>query len=375
MKKELRIGIAYNVYLPELDFEFHSSDDLVESMAREVFEALCSVGYTVTLIPLEKDLFDFVERIKEEKVDVLINLCEGYLDQSRFEANIAALYELLGLAFTGNDSRALAICQDKFRTKAILKASGLPTPKGQLVFSPLQEINLSYPLIVKPAYEDASIGISVDSVVYEKDSLQLKIYQILKKYNQPALVEEYIEGREFNVALLAREGRAVEALPISEIDFSSLPENIPHICSYEAKWLENHELYRATPPICPARLSRRWQRKIEALAIAAFQTMGCRDYARVDMRLSANGHLYILEVNPNPDISLNAGYARALKAAGLAYHEFWELMISNALERKKKMEEREEIPWTLVSFDSSADSLLINLLERATQSRRRGGQW
>lgn len=375
MKKEIRVGIAYNVYLPELDFEFHPSDDLVEAMAREVFEALCSVGYAVTLIPLEKDLFDFFERIKEEKIDVLINLCEGYLDQSKFEANIAAMYELLGLAFTGNDSRALAICQDKFRTKAILKAAGLPTPKGQLMFSPHQEINLSFPLIVKPAYEDASIGISIDSVVYNQESLQNKVNQILKKYNQPALVEEYIEGREFNVALLAREGRAVEALPISEIDFSSLPENIPRICSYEAKWFEDHELYRSTPPICPARLSRRWQRKIKAVAIAAFRTMGCRDYARVDMRMSAKGQLYILEVNPNPDISLNAGYARALRAAGLAYHEFWEIMISNALERKKKSEEKAETPWAIVSFDSSTESVLINLMERAVQSRRRGGQW
>ncbi|MCX7974118.1 MAG: ATP-grasp domain-containing protein [Candidatus Aminicenantes bacterium] len=375
MKKELHLGIAYNVYLPELDLEFHPCDELVEAMAQEVYAALSSAGYAVTMIPLEKNLFDFCLRLKEEKIDVLINLCEGYLNQSKFEANLAALFELMGLAFTGNDSRALAICQDKFRTKAILKASGLPTPKGELIFSSFQEVSLSYPLIVKPTCEDASIGISIDSVVYDKESLQIKINQILKKYRQPALVEEYIDGREFNVALLAKEGQGVKALPISEIDFSSVPENMPRICSYEAKWDENHELYRATPPICPARLSWRWQRQIQALAIAAFRAVGCRDYARVDMRLSSSGKLYILEVNPNPDISLNAGYARALKAAGLPYSEFWEIMITNALERKRKLERKREIHWPQIPFDSSSEQFLFSLVERAARSRRKGGRW
>lgn len=375
MKKEIHLGIAYNVYFPELDIGFHPSEELVEEMAQQVYEALSSVGYSVTMIPLEKSLFDFFERIKEEKIDVLINLCEAYLNQSKFEANIAAIYEMLNLPFTGNDSRALALCQDKFKTKAILKAFGLPTPRGELVSSPNKQLNLRFPVIVKPSCEDASIGIGSDSVVFGEESLETKIDEILKKYQQPALVEEYIEGREFNVALLEREGRGVRALPVSEIDFSSLPENTPRICCYEAKWYEDHELYQATPPVCPARISDRLRRKVQALAVAAFRALGCRDYGRVDMRMSHQGQLYILEVNPNPDISLNAGYARALKAAGLAYHEFWETMINNAVERKRKRAWKKEIHWPYMSLDSASEKLLISLVEKAAQSQRKGGRW
>ena len=375
MKKELRLGIAYNVYFPELDFEFHPSEELVEDMAREVYEALKSAGYWVTLLPLGENLFEFFERIKREEIDVVINLCEGYLNQSRFEPSIAAVYEMLDLPFTGNDSLALAICQDKFKTKAILRALGLPTPHGQLVSSPEEKINLPFPLIVKPACEDASVGINLNSVVDNEEALRLRIEEIVKKYQQPALVEEFIDGREFNVALLGIEGQGVQALPVSEIDFSSLPENIPRICCYEAKWFEDHELYQATPPVCPARINERLRRKLQSLAVAAFKAMGCRDYARVDLRLSSRGEAYILEVNPNPDISLNAGYARALRAASLPYHKFWEIMINNALERKRKSRWKKEVVWPYLALDSSREQILINLMERAAHTSRKGGRW
>jgi D-alanine-D-alanine ligase len=375
MKKELRLGIAYNVYFPELDFEFHPSEELVEDMAREVYEALKSAGYWVTLLPLGKNLFEFFERMKREEIDVVINLCEGYLNQSRFEPSIAAVYEMLDLPFTGNDSLALAICQDKFKTKAILRALGLPTPHGQLVSSPEEKINLPFPLIVKPAREDASVGINLNSVVDNEEALRLRIEEIVKKYQQPALVEEFIDGREFNVALLGIEGQGVQALPVSEIDFSSLPENTPRICCYEAKWFEDHELYQATPPICPARINERLRRKLQSLAVAAFKAMGCRDYARVDLRLSSRGEPYILEVNPNPDISLNAGYARALRAASLPYHKFWEIMINNALERKRKSRWKKEVVWPYLALDSSREQILINLMERAAHTSRKGGRW
>jgi len=375
MKKELRLGIAYNVYFPELDFEFHPSEELVEDMAREVYEALKSAGYWVTLLPLGKNLFEFFERMKREEIDVVINLCEGYLNQSRFEPSIAAVYEMLDLPFTGNDSLALAICQDKFKTKAILRALGLPTPHGQLVSSPEEKINLPFPLIVKPACEDASVGINLNSVVDNEEALRLRIEEIVKKYQQPALVEEFIDGREFNVALLGIEGQGVQALPVSEIDFSSLPENTPRICCYEAKWFEDHELYQATPPVCPARINERLRRKLQSLAVAAFKAMGCRDYARVDLRLSSRGEPYILEVNPNPDISLNAGYARALRAASLPYHKFWEIMINNALERKRKSRWKKEVVWPYLALDSSREQILISLMERAAHTSRKGGRW
>jgi len=376
MKEILRLGIAYNVFNPRFCLEDnHPSEESVEEMALEVYEALNAVGYTPVLIPLHESLLNFFRRIKEERIDVLINLCEGFLGQSKFEANVAAVYEMLGIPFTGNNSRALALCQDKFKTKAVLRAFGLPTARGRLMTSAAQSRDLSFPLIVKPNAEDASLGIRADSVVYDLETLEIKINQILQVYKQPALVEEYIEGREFNVAILEREGVGVEALPVSEIDFSSMPEGVPRICSYEAKWYEDHELYRSTPPICPAPIDDELRQKIERLALAAFRITGCRDYGRVDLRLGADGQLFVLEVNPNPDISLNAGYARALKAAGIAYHEFWEIMINNAFERRQKLAHPTEMAWSFPSLEEETEEFWLTMMERAARSRRRGRRW
>ena len=145
-------------------------------------------------------------------------------------------------------------------------------------------------------------------------------------------MEAFIDGREFNVSVL--ENGAVKPLPVSEIDFSAMPKDLPRILGYEAKWFEDDPLYQKTPPVCPAAIDDGTRETLQGLAGAAFRTMGCRDYARVDFRMDTKGRPFILEVNPNPDISTNAGYARALKAAGIAYADFWGWMVKNALERR-----------------------------------------
>ncbi|MBN1221736.1 MAG: ATP-grasp domain-containing protein [Candidatus Aminicenantes bacterium] len=248
------------------------------------------------------------------------------------EANIAALFELLGVAFTGNSSRVLALCQDKFKTKAILSSFGIPTPRCTLVTSVNQKIDLDFPLIVKPNSEDGSLGIGINAVVFTQDELRSRITTIITNYEQPALIEEYIQGREFNIAILDNSGP--KALPVSEIDFSGMPEGAPHICSYEAKWYEDDTLFIGSPPICPAHIDHPMMQRLQKMALTAFKAMDCRDYARVDFRIADDGTFYVLEVNPNPDISRTAGYARALAAAGLEYQEFWQSMIHNAVLRK-----------------------------------------
>ena len=161
-------------------------------------------------------------RIKELKVDVLINLCEGFLGRPQLEANVAAMFEAFGVPYTGSPSKALAICQDKFKAKAVLNAFGLPTPKGRLATSTDQKIEVPFPAIVKPNSEDASLGIYPGSVVHDQAALMDRVTNIIDGYKQPALVEEFIEGREFNVAVL--ETDKLQALPVSEIDFSAMPE-------------------------------------------------------------------------------------------------------------------------------------------------------
>jgi D-alanine-D-alanine ligase len=333
MNASSRIGIVFNAYEPRNPASGERlSEESVAEMAQQVLAAVHALGREATLIPLQRSLLNFLNRVKEENPEVLVNLCEGYYGRPQWESNVAGIFELLGLRFTGNGSRTLALCQDKHKAKAILRSCDLPTAPAQLVYSVGQPVDLKFPIIVKPNNEDASLGIYPESVVHDEESLRRQIQRVLENYRQPALVEPYIDGREFNVSVM--ENSSVVPLPVSEIDFTEMPKGMPKICSYEAKWFEDHVLYQKTPPVCPAPVDDDLRQRLQGLAVDAFRTMGCRDYARVDFRMDSKGRIYILEVNPNPDISLNAGYARALKAANLAYEAFWGQMIQNALQRK-----------------------------------------
>lgn len=333
-KRSTFIGIVYNVYKTNVGRDDERiSEESVEIAAQDVFEAIQTSGYSPIMLPLDSDILEFLHQTNNKSVTILINLCEGFRGKAQLEGHVAALFELMQWSYTGNPARTLAICQDKFKTKMLLQSYGLPCAAGVLAYDAVETSRLNYPLIVKPNYEDASLGIYSNSVVHNQKELSQQIESIKKKYDQPPIVEEFIVGREFNVAVL--EEKEPRALPVSEIDFSNMPEGMPHICSYEAKWYEEHALYQGTVPICPARIGDTLRKRLQQLAVAAFRVMECRDYARIDFRISDSGEIYILEVNPNPDISLNAGYARALKAAGMNYSQFWHVLINNTLRRKK----------------------------------------
>ena len=326
------VGVVYEVFVPNPKAETKElSAETVEEMAREVYEAVLSLSYPAVLIPVKESFLGFLRRIHEVRPDVVINLCESFNGTTQMESNVAGIYDLLRIAFTGNAMRALSLCQDKFKAKAVLASHGLPTPACRLITSADQPVDLKFPVIAKPNSEDASMGVTPRSVVQDEASLRTLIRSILIRFPPPILVEEYINGREFNVAVL--DGDEPRALPVSEIDFAAMPKDLPRIISYEAKWFEDNELYIKTPPICPAPIDDDLRGRLQDYALRAFRVMGCRDYARVDFRMDKRGRLFILEVNPNPDISLNAGYARALKAAGIEYGQFWKQIIHNALHR------------------------------------------
>ncbi|HPW16866.1 MAG TPA: ATP-grasp domain-containing protein [Candidatus Aminicenantes bacterium] len=327
------IAIVFNAYEPRPTAAGERlSEESVAEMARQAQEAVLSLGLGATLVPLQRSLLNFMSRVRELNPDALVNLCEGYYGRPQWESNVAGMFELLGLSFTGNGAKTLALCQDKFRAKAVLKAAGLPTAPAQLMTTGEEPLELRFPLIVKPNAEDASLGVYPESVVRDEESLRRQVRRCLDSYRQPVLVEAFIDGREFNVSVMEN-GRA-RALPVSEIDFSAMPEDTPRILGYDAKWFEDHPLYQKTPPVCPAPIDDGLRAGLQGLAEAAFRTMGCRDYARIDFRMDARGRPFILEVNPNPDISTNAGYARALAAAGIEYAAFWGAMIDNALKRR-----------------------------------------
>jgi D-alanine-D-alanine ligase len=327
------IAIVFNAYEPRPTATGERlSEESVAEMAQQAQEAVRSLGLATTLVPLQRSLLNFLNRVKELNPDALVNLCEGYCGRPQWESNVAGIFELLGLTFTGNAAKTLALCQDKFKAKAVLKAAGLPTAPAQLMLTGEEPLELRFPLIVKPNAEDASLGVYPESVVRDEESLRCQVRRCLDSYKQPVLVEAFIDGREFNVSVL--ENGEARALPVSEIDFSAMPKDMPRILGYAAKWFEDHPLYKKTPPVCPAPIDDELRTRLQGLAEAAFRTMGCRDYARVDFRLDAKGRAFILEVNPNPDISTNAGYARALSAAGIEYAAFWNVMVDNALKRR-----------------------------------------
>jgi D-alanine-D-alanine ligase len=276
----------------------------------------------------------FIAELLDLKTDLIYNFCEMVEMNSQEEVFAAGLYELLRIPYTGSPPMTLGLCLDKAKTKTILSYYGIPTAKFEIFKEKLdgyRKINLNFPLIVKPLCEDASTGIDEKSVVYDIKELEERVGYILDFFKQPALVEEFIDGREINVAILGNNPPVV--LPISEIDFSQLPSHLPKIVSYQAKWVPNTDYYEKTIPVCPAPLEPELESKVKEIALACYKIMGCRDYARVDMRIDKNGNPYVLEVNPNPDLARNAGFMRSASVYGLTPSETIVKIAELALER------------------------------------------
>jgi D-alanine-D-alanine ligase len=298
--------------------------------------ALNSLGYRTTVVNVNSDMHRLIDHLREEKPDLVFNIVECVENEALQEMNVAGLYELLKIPYTGAGPLALGTSLNKPRVKQILTYYGIKTPKFWL-FHPSVRImlpeNLEYPLIVKPSHEDGSVGISNSSVVDAPADLRRKIRYIFEEFEQPAIVEQYINGRELNAAILGYSNPVV--LPISEIDFSGLNEGMPRIVSYAAKWMHGTIEYEGTKGLCPAKIPASVEAKVRDSALKCFRIFGLRDYARIDFRLSPNGEVYVLEVNPNPDISDEAGFARSARAHGLTFTDTIGKIVESALERSR----------------------------------------
>ena len=236
--------------------------------------------------------------------------------------------------FTGNSTTALLLGLNKWQAKAVLTAAGLKCPKGLIAYPGQKgEIkNLAKgKYIVKPALTDASEGITGESVVdIPGRSLQKAIDKIHKQFKQPAIVEQYIDGREVNVSVFEQGGKVI-VLPIAEIDFSALKKGKPRIVDYSAKWLSDSFEYKNTPRIVPAKFDKKTAARIREAVLKAWYAIGCSGYARVDLRIDKRGVPFVLEVNPNPDISADAGFAAALGAAKIPYSKFIKSVLDDAI--------------------------------------------
>ncbi|MBN1360407.1 MAG: GNAT family N-acetyltransferase [Sedimentisphaerales bacterium] len=267
---------------------------------------------------------------------VVFNLVEGFWENAEQANLVPSVVRSFGKACTGNDTRGLLLSLDKWQSKNLLVAAGLPVPKGLLVHPgqsvPVREL-FEGPYIVKPVGTDASEGIDRTSVIRKPGrALRDAVRRIHDRWSEPALIEQYIEGRELNISVIGRDG-AVNVLPLAEIDFSAFEADRPRIVGYEAKWLADSFEYHNTPRVIPAPLPKRLAERIRALAKDACRALSCEHYCRVDFRLDRANRPYVLEVNANPDISPDAGFAAAIEAAGMSYEAFVKLTIDNALAR------------------------------------------
>jgi D-alanine-D-alanine ligase len=331
-----RIAVLYNVDFeearPEDDPMWASRAD-VALVATGVATALASSGYDPQLVGVDGDLAALRARLLEQEADCAFNLCESLVGDARLESAVPLILELLNIPFTGSPPEVLSFALRKDRVKHRLEAAGIPTPRGRVLTGPDDPCDLPFPLIVKPVREDGSAGISHASVVNGPKALASVVESVVNAFRQPVLAEEYIDGREFNVAMLGHPTPRV--LPLSEIDFTGLPADVPRIVSYDAKWAAGSVDDLGTVPVLHPCLPNAVAARVRRVAADAFRAVGVRDYGRVDVRLASSGIPYVVDVNPNCDLSSQAGMARAAAAVGIDYQDLAGLLVRYALRRRR----------------------------------------
>lgn len=327
-----------------LDFEpeYDINVSTVTEEYHAVAKALRREGFNAHAFNVQDNLAQLERRLKRNRPDVIFNLIEFFHDDPALEQNVAGLFELYHLAYTGSRPFALALCHRKGLTKQLLISEGVPTPRFHLLRQPRlpRRPKLRYPLIVKPAHEDASSGVERESVVHDETELQARLEYVFEEFAPPILVEEFVDGTELHIAVVGND--PPEVLPPIEWAFSALPEDHPPIISFAAKWNPLSEVFHRVHTVCPARLPRRILRKVEAVALKAYQVTRCRDYARLDIRLGRKGEVYVLEVNPNPDLTEGVSLMESAEVAGYTFSQMLARIVGFALARKEAIAEERE---------------------------------
>lgn len=310
-----------------------SEYDILDTVA-DAAKVLTAAGFEVRKLAIDFDPRPLLDEIRDRPPLAVFNLYEGVATQTGSEVSVAALLEWLNVPFTGCPSLSLALGRDKIRTKHLLAAAGLPTPDYLVVEStPFPEWHGGWPAIVKPATQDASVGIDQKSVVTTPAELAERVEHVLAKYGPPVLVEEFIGGREFHVNVIedGRDG-AVLVLPLAEIAFRPERTDRWPVYTFTAKWNEESDEYKAAPLVAPVTLPPEPTARLAELAARAFRLLGCRDYARLDVRMDAAGDFRILEMNPNPYLN-SLALVRGLEAIGRTHEWFLVQLTLDAIAR------------------------------------------
>ena len=302
----------------------------VISLSTQLGHALIEVGYPTVFVPIADDDIAHHLRPFDPSEHIIFNWCESIPGLRHSEWLVAKRLEMLGFTFTGADSETLALAQDKYRVKVLLEQAGVPTPAWR-IFRHGETCDWNrFPAIVKPMNEHCSAGITREAVVLNQTELENRVLFILDTYRQPAMVEDFIDGREFHVSVWGNEKLTV--LPVAEMDFAFFSNIKDRLCTYDAKFIPGSDAYEKIETRLPAPLTAEEKAALEKVSCDAYRAVGCRDYARLDIRLR-DQVFYVLDINPNADISHEASMACAAEVAGISYGQMGSMFVHLAARR------------------------------------------
>jgi D-alanine-D-alanine ligase len=331
--KKLHIGIACNIYE---DSENLVNQDLM-SVGKNIEKTLKDKGYKTTFFDFN-DIEKVLKELKTSDVDLVFNVCERINDSSLLEPHVAALLDILQIPYTGSNPSTLSLCIDKIRVKKLLNFHNIPTPKWDYAYTIDDEIDeeLRYPLIIKPANTDNSIGISNESVVANPEELKRQLKKVITDLKSPALIEEYIEGDEYDVSILGSEEDDLRILPLSRSIFKDMTPGHWHIYTLDMKFggrpVSDYGIVVQTPA---KNISKRLEALISEIALDTYNILDCHDYGRVEIRVDKDDNPYVLELNPNPSINIDDIVPYVAELTGMNYGDFLDEIIYLAIKRYK----------------------------------------
>lgn len=332
----MQVVIVYNL---DSTTDFGDSQDLVAIQdtihtANSILDALVQCGYDAQAVSVSNSLDEVKQKLSpyDPQHTFIFHNCDGFLGRSLGAVDLVRAIEQLGFAHTASHPEAILASTDKREAKRLLTRAKLPTPAYQICESVNAIIDIPCPVIVKPATEEASLGISVDSVARTPEAIPGLIQRILSDYHQPALVEQFISGRELACAVLGNGDEAV-VLPLSEMDYSEIPDPMARLLTYESKWMEGTFYHDNIGVLCPALMEKDELKDLEKVVLQAGKALQLRDFYRLDIRLE-NGIPYVLDVNDLPDLAPESGFARSALAAGYTYSGMIDAIVKIAMKRE-----------------------------------------
>jgi D-alanine-D-alanine ligase len=300
-----------------------------------VVAALNSEGFQASCANLKDDPSRLHRLVVEDSPDVVFNMVELFHDDLNYEGSVAGFFDLFEVPYTGSPPFCLFLCRRKGFTKKVLLQSGVATPRFRFLEDPVIEPNhgLYYPLIVKPSLQDGSTGVEAASVVYDYSQLLRRLDRLYAEFSGSVLVEEFMLGKELHVSILGNDPPQV--LPVEEFNFSELHEDHPPLITYDIKWNPLSPAYHKVHSFCPAEIDAKTEELVREQALRAYEATFCRDYARIDVRLGRDGTPYVLEVNPNPDLTEGVSFMESAEEAGLSFSETLRRIVMFALDREE----------------------------------------